>query len=208
MVPTPARASREATADPVAPQPTTTTRAAARRFCPSAPTPRNRICREYRSSSSKDITNLKPRNLYYKSRRRDLRLEPGLFDGAARIQTRQHCFPPVHRTSEPATRSRSVFASKGKPVHHAGRVGTLARQGAADAPPTTAAGAADRAPNRQSRCRQSPRSESADPQPRLRRYFFLPRTACPRHSFLGRRRARKRSPAPARAPETRPAPEP
>src|ERR1700675_206663 len=78
--PTPDRASRDATAEPVAPHPTTATWASARRFCPSAPTPRNKICREYLSSSSKDITNPEPRNHYYKSRRRSLSPSSG-FDG-------------------------------------------------------------------------------------------------------------------------------
>src|SRR4029077_5825363 len=72
IVPTPERASREATADPVAPHPTIATRAAASLRWPSTPTPRNKICLEYRSSSSKDITNPGPRNLYYKSRGRCL----------------------------------------------------------------------------------------------------------------------------------------
>jgi hypothetical protein len=58
--PTPDRASSAAIADPVAPHPTTATRAAASRFCPDAPMPLNRICREYRSSSAKDITNPMP----------------------------------------------------------------------------------------------------------------------------------------------------
>ena len=73
-VPTPARASREATADPVAPQPTIGHAGSRQPLCPSAPMPRKRICREYRSSCSKDITNLKPRNHYYKSRVSSFRL--------------------------------------------------------------------------------------------------------------------------------------
>src|ERR1035438_8851683 len=81
-LPTPARANNDASAEPVAPHPTIATlpaptappRAASRRW-PSAPIPRNRICREYRSpnfsfSSStpclKEVTSSFPQNLYYK----------------------------------------------------------------------------------------------------------------------------------------------
>src|ERR1700688_5003473 len=76
--PTPLRANNDANADPVAPHPTIATRPAARRRCPSAPMPRNRICREYRSSnfsfstnlpllpSLKEVTSFHPQNLYYK----------------------------------------------------------------------------------------------------------------------------------------------
>src|SRR5512146_685140 len=49
-VPTPARASKAANADPVAPQPTIAIREAPSRFWPSAPMPRNNTWREYRSS--------------------------------------------------------------------------------------------------------------------------------------------------------------
>src|ERR1700683_3277647 len=50
-VPTPARPSNDASAEPVAPQPTIATRPAASCSWPSAPIPRNRVCREYRSSN-------------------------------------------------------------------------------------------------------------------------------------------------------------
>src|ERR1700675_2079809 len=74
--PTPARASNEARAEPVAPQPTIATRPAASFRWPSAPTPPNRICREYRSSNFsfsfafsmpclKEVTSLLLQNLYY-----------------------------------------------------------------------------------------------------------------------------------------------
>src|SRR6267378_2335301 len=66
IVPTPARASREASAEPVAPQPTIATRAIASRRCPSAPIPLNRSCREYLASGSKDITSFPPVNHYYR----------------------------------------------------------------------------------------------------------------------------------------------
>src|SRR5271155_2736322 len=80
-VPTPARARRDANADPVAPHPTIATRPAASRFWPSAPIPLNRICREYRSSNRspnrasnfslstpclKEVTSPDWQNLYYK----------------------------------------------------------------------------------------------------------------------------------------------
>src|SRR5579872_2408062 len=55
IVPTPARASREARADPVAPQPTIVMREAVSLRWPSAPMPRNSTCREYLSSSSKEV---------------------------------------------------------------------------------------------------------------------------------------------------------
>src|SRR5258707_483911 len=70
--PTPPRASKDTTAEPVAPQPTIATRPAASRRWPSVPIPRNRICREYRSSnfsfstpSLKEVTSFPPQNLYY-----------------------------------------------------------------------------------------------------------------------------------------------
>ena len=56
QVPTPARASREARAEPVAPHPTRATRAPASRSCPSRPIPGKSTCREYLSSSSKEVT--------------------------------------------------------------------------------------------------------------------------------------------------------
>jgi len=52
-VPTPARASNDAAAAPVAPQPAMATCAFARASCPSIPIPGKSICREYRSLSSK-----------------------------------------------------------------------------------------------------------------------------------------------------------
>src|SRR5580704_11467680 len=63
IVPTPARASSDTIADPVAPQPTTATFATASLRCPSEPIPGNRICREYRSS--KEVTTSAP-SLYYR----------------------------------------------------------------------------------------------------------------------------------------------
>src|SRR5258707_5324753 len=65
-VPTPARASREASADPVAPQPTMATREAASFFCPSGPMPGNSTCREYLSSGSKEVTSSQRSSLYYR----------------------------------------------------------------------------------------------------------------------------------------------
>src|SRR5580700_10799809 len=72
-LPTPARPSKDASADPVAPHPTIATRPAASRRWPSAPIPQNKICREYRSSNFccstpclKEITSFAPQNLYYK----------------------------------------------------------------------------------------------------------------------------------------------
>src|ERR1700722_11541269 len=55
IVPTPARASREASADPVAPQPTMAMHDAVSWRWPSGPIPRKSTCREYRSSSSKEV---------------------------------------------------------------------------------------------------------------------------------------------------------
>src|SRR5271167_5250853 len=54
--PTPARASNDASADPVAPQPTIATRDAASCIWPSAPIGGKRIWREYRSPKSNDCT--------------------------------------------------------------------------------------------------------------------------------------------------------
>src|SRR5208283_1006884 len=54
--PTPARESNEASAEPVAPQPTMATRAAASCFCPAAPMGGKRTWREYRSAKSNDCT--------------------------------------------------------------------------------------------------------------------------------------------------------
>src|SRR3981081_394944 len=83
-VPTPARASSPASAEPVAPQPTMATRDSASLCCPCSPIPWNRICREYRLSKSapnsavvrrgvsrsvscaKGVTSPKLQNLYYK----------------------------------------------------------------------------------------------------------------------------------------------
>jgi hypothetical protein len=48
-VPTPDRASREASDEPVAPQPAIATRAWESFSCPWRPIPENSICREYRS---------------------------------------------------------------------------------------------------------------------------------------------------------------
>src|ERR1700682_824748 len=83
-VPTPARASSPASAEPVAPHPTMATCDSASFRCPCLPMPWNRICREYRSSDcapnfpatcrgvsrsvsrAKEVTSPKPQNLYYK----------------------------------------------------------------------------------------------------------------------------------------------
>src|ERR1700690_2243950 len=68
MAPTPARASKEARAEPVAPHPTRATRAAASFCCPSRPIPGKSTCREYLSSRSKEITSSRGTNLYYRCR--------------------------------------------------------------------------------------------------------------------------------------------
>jgi hypothetical protein len=74
-LPTPARASSPASAEPVAPQPTIATRPLAKRRCPSTPMPWNKVWREYRcsirpcriwASCLKEVTSAKPQNLYYK----------------------------------------------------------------------------------------------------------------------------------------------
>src|ERR1700756_3798645 len=67
-VPTPERARREASAEPVAPQPTIATRAIAKPRWPSSPMPANRTCREYRSVSSKGNNAPGLVSLYYKCR--------------------------------------------------------------------------------------------------------------------------------------------
>src|SRR5690242_5786585 len=54
--PTPARASKLASADPVAPHPTIATRASASMRCPSTPIGRNSICLEYRSSDCVEVS--------------------------------------------------------------------------------------------------------------------------------------------------------
>src|SRR5205823_11993364 len=64
----PARPSREASAEPVAPHPTITARAWISLRCPPAPIPGNNTCREYRSSSSKEVTSFDHANLYYRCR--------------------------------------------------------------------------------------------------------------------------------------------
>src|SRR5579859_5893657 len=64
MVPTPARASREARAEPVAPQPTMAMREAVSLRWPSDPISRNSTCREYLPSGSKEVTSSKPTNHY------------------------------------------------------------------------------------------------------------------------------------------------
>src|SRR5271167_1232714 len=64
IVPTPARASREASAEPVAPQPTMVTCAAVSLRWPSTPIPRKSTCREYLSSSSKEVTSFTRTNHY------------------------------------------------------------------------------------------------------------------------------------------------
>jgi|SRR5579863_2247272 hypothetical protein len=64
IVPTPARARREASAEPVAPQPTIVTLEAMSLRWPSTPIPRKSTCREYRSSSSKGITSFTSTNHY------------------------------------------------------------------------------------------------------------------------------------------------
>src|SRR5260370_1223937 len=74
-LPTPARASSPACAEPVAPQPTIATRPLAKQRCPSTPMPWNKVWREYRSSIRpcriwasclKEVTSARPQNLYYK----------------------------------------------------------------------------------------------------------------------------------------------
>src|ERR1700733_8282070 len=55
IVPTPARASKEASADPVAPQPTMAMRDPVSLRWPSTPTPGKSTCREYLSSCSKEV---------------------------------------------------------------------------------------------------------------------------------------------------------
>src|ERR1700726_931791 len=64
IVPTPARASREASAEPVAPQPTMAMRDAVSLRWPSAPIPRKSTCREYLSSSSKEVISSTLTNYY------------------------------------------------------------------------------------------------------------------------------------------------
>src|ERR1700676_5398412 len=64
IAPTPARASREASAEPVAPQPTMAMRDAASLRWPSTPIPWNSTCREYLSSSSKEVISSKRTNHY------------------------------------------------------------------------------------------------------------------------------------------------
>src|SRR5207237_4100861 len=66
MLPTPARANREARAEPVAPHPTKTTRAMDSIRCPSGPIPAKSICLEYLSSSSKQVTSAGRTNHYYR----------------------------------------------------------------------------------------------------------------------------------------------
>src|SRR5438034_10048596 len=106
----PARPSREASAEPVAPHPTITTRAWVSLCCPSAPIPGNNTCREYRSSSSKEVTSFYHANLYYRFR-----------SICSRIQ---HCRIRVHRTSEPPKSAlRNRFASKGSIAHNCRRIG-------------------------------------------------------------------------------------
>src|ERR1700686_1287176 len=64
ITPKPARASREARAEPVAPQPTITMRDAVSLRWPSAPIPRKSTCREYLSSSSKEVISSTRTNHY------------------------------------------------------------------------------------------------------------------------------------------------
>src|SRR5580704_11245552 len=64
IVPTPARASREASTEPVAPQPTIVMREAVSLRWPSTPTPGKSICREYLSSRSKEVISSTPTNHY------------------------------------------------------------------------------------------------------------------------------------------------
>src|SRR5579885_1156878 len=68
MLATPERASKEAKAEPVAPQPTMAMAATASSRWPSVPMPLNSIWREYLPSSSKGVIVLLRTNLYYRSR--------------------------------------------------------------------------------------------------------------------------------------------
>src|SRR5258708_7772067 len=74
IVPTPARARRDAIAEPVAPHPTIAIREAISLRCPSAPIPGKSTCLEYLSSipacklGSKEVINFAPVNRYYRVR--------------------------------------------------------------------------------------------------------------------------------------------
>ena len=57
-------------ADPVAPQPMMATLARLNFCCPPNPIPENKTCREYLSSSSKEVTRFGRLNLYYRGIRR------------------------------------------------------------------------------------------------------------------------------------------
>src|ERR1700693_2501903 len=62
--PTPARLSREDSAEPVAPQPTMAIREAVSFCWPSTPIPLKSSCREYLSSWSKEVISCTPTNHY------------------------------------------------------------------------------------------------------------------------------------------------
>src|SRR6202044_1485248 len=116
-LPTPARASNEASADPVAPQPTMAILPAASCCWPLASIPRNRICLEYRSSNLslavapscskpclKEVTGSFPQNLYYKWDR---------FPPAVRGTTRV-----LRASSKYETDPRKLFAEKVRRIRH------------------------------------------------------------------------------------------
>ena len=85
-------------ADPVAPQPMMATLARLNFCCPPNPIPENKTCREYLSSSSKEVTRFRRLNLYYRGIRNrvragaDIRARAEVRRGVAlRSGERQHC---------------------------------------------------------------------------------------------------------------------